>query len=211
MDVTKTLDLSLKDIYQLLIGECRYGYSRNNHLMPSCAYDKVKNIVPRMYDVDKEYAVYTLKQICEECISDQLAGHFYDGEDDEHGNRQDAIKFITWSLQWIHQHDTDKRFEGSLWLPYNYDLFTSNLEKDSEPRYLVYEIRGKSQRKYLLTPEPVSQKEYFNVMFKDVPQGVYGTYRNEEHRVSDKPGDRRRHYTYHVLSPFEKDFYVKHI
>ena len=70
MDVTKRLDLDLKDVYQLLIGECRYGYRRNNHLMPSCAYDKVKDIVPRMYKVDEDYAVYTLKQICEECISD---------------------------------------------------------------------------------------------------------------------------------------------
>jgi hypothetical protein len=205
MNVMKTLDLNLKDIYQMLIAECRYGYGRNNHLMPDCAYDKVKRIVPQMYEVDKEYAVYTLKQICEECISDQLTWNFYDGEDDEHGNRAEAIKFVRWCLDWIHEK------EHTDWEPYNYDQFKDNLNKDTEPRYLIYELRGKSKRRKLITPEPVSQNEYFEIMFKDVPQGVYGTYRNETHPMSDKPGDRRKSYTYHILSPFEKDFYVEHI
>ena len=205
MNVMKTLDLNLKDIYQMLIAECRYGYGRNNHLMPDGAYDKVKRIVPQMYEVDKEYAVYTLKQICEECISDQLTWNFYDGEDDEHGNRAEAIKFVRWCLDWIHEKEyTD-------WEPYNYDQFKDNLNKDAEPRYLIYELRGKSKRKYLITSKPVSQAEYMNIIFKDVPEGVYGTYRNETHPISDKPGDRRKSYTYHILSPFEKDFYVKHI
>lgn len=208
MDVTKTLDIPLKDAYQLLIGECRYGYSRNNHLMPSCAYDKVKRIVPQMYEVDKEYAVYTLKQICEECISDQLTWHFYDGEDDEHGNRAEAIEFINWCLQWIHTHETDKRYEGSVWLPYNMDQFSDNLAKDNEPRYLVYELRGKSQRKRLITPEPVSKKQYLDVVFAGIEQG---TYRNERIKVSKKLGDRRRHYVYHIIEPIKKDFYIKHI
>lgn len=211
MDVMKTLSLNLKDVYQMLIAECRYGYGRNNHLMPDGAYDKVKRIVPQMYEVDNDYAIYTLKQICEECISDQLIWNFFDGEDDEHGNRKDAINFVNWCLQWIHTHETDKRYEGSVWFPYNYDGFTANLDKDKEPRYLIYELRGKSKRRKLITPEPVSQSEYFEIMFKDVPQGVYGTYRNETHPMSDKPGDRRKSYTYHILSPFEKDFYVKHI
>ena len=211
MKTDKKLELDLKDVYQLLIAECRYGYGRNNHLMPDGAYEKVKRIVPQMYEVDKEYAVYTLKQICEECISDQLTWNFYDGEDDEFGNRKEAIKFVNWCLQWIHTHETDKRYDGSAWFPYNYDNFVANIDKDKEPRYLIYELKGKSKRKYLITPSPVSQGEYFEIMFKDVPQGVYGTYRQEVHKVSNKPGDRRRHYTYHILSPFEKDFYIKHI
>jgi hypothetical protein len=59
----KTMELNLKDVYQLLIGDLRYGYRRNNHLMPGCAYDRVKELIPQMYKVDKDYAVYTLKQI----------------------------------------------------------------------------------------------------------------------------------------------------
>jgi len=211
MDVMKTMELTLKDVYQMLIAECRYGYGRNNHLMPGGAYDKVKRIIPQMYEVDKEYAIYTLKQICEECISDQLTWNFFDGEDDEFENRAEAISFVHWCLQYIHTNETDERYKGSMWVPYNYDNYLANIEKDNEPRYLIYELRGKSKRKKLITPEPVSQKDYFNIMFKDVPQGIYGTYRSEEHKLSDKPGDRRRSYTYHILSPFEKDFYVKHI
>jgi len=205
METKKKLELDLKDIYQLLISECRYGYRRNNHLMPDGAYDKVKRLVPQMYEIDKEYAVYTVKQICEECISEQLIWNFHDGEDDEHGNRQDAIDFVNWCLDWIHKN------EASSWQPYNYNGFTANLKKDAEPRYLVYELRGKSKRKKLITPTPVSKNEYHDLLFKDIPAGVTGTYRKEEHLVSNKLNDRRRHYVYHILSPFKKDYYIKHI
>ena len=53
MDTAKTMNVSLKNVYQLLISEMRYGYRRNNHLMPSCGYDKVKTLVPQMYEIDK--------------------------------------------------------------------------------------------------------------------------------------------------------------
>ena len=182
----------------------RYGYRRNNHLMPSCGYDKVKTLVPQMYEVDKEYAVYTMKQLCEECISDQLAANFYDGEDDEFGNRAEAIKFINWSVQWINQHENN----SNNWLPYNHDLFVANLAKDDEPRYLVYELRGKSKRKKLITADPVSQNEYLNVVFDGITEA---NYRRETHKMTENYGDNRRSYTYHILSPVEKDFYVKHI
>lgn len=208
MDTTKTMNVSLKNVYQLLISEMRYGYRRNNHLMPSCGYDKVKTLVPQMYEVDKEYAVYTMKQLCEECITDQLVANFYDGEDDECGNRKEAIEFVKWSLKWIHEHETDPRYEGSIWLPYCHDSFLANLAKDDEPRYLVYELRGKSKRKKLITAEPVSQNEYLNVVFDGISEA---NYRRETHKMTENYGDNRRSYTYHILSPVEKDFYVKHI
>ncbi len=204
MDTAKTMNVSLKNVYQLLISEMRYGYRRNNHLMPSCGYDKVKTLVPQMYEVDKEYAAYTMKQLCEECISDQLAANFYDGEDDEFGNRAEAIKFINWSIQWVNQHEKN----SNNWLPYNHDLFVANLAKDDEPRYLVYELRGKSKRKKLITVEPVSQNEYMNVVFDGITEANYS---RETHKMTENYGDNRRSYTYHILSPVEKDFYVKHI
>ena len=204
MDTAKTMNVSLKNVYQLLISEMRYGYRRNNHLMPSCGYDKVKTLVPQMYEVDKEYAIYTMKQLCEECISDQLSANFYDGEDDEYGNRAEAIEFVKWSLQWINQHENN----SNNWLPYNHDLFEANLAKDNEPRYLVYELRGKSKRKKLITTKPVSQSEYLNVVFDGITEA---NYRRETHRMTENYGDNRRSYTYHILSPVEKDFYVKHI
>ena len=204
MDTAKTMNVSLKNVYQLLISEMRYGYRRNNHLMPSCGYDRVKTLVPQMYEVDKEYAIYTMKQLCEECISDQLSANFYDGEDDEHGNRAEAIEFIKWSMQWINQHENN----SNNWLPYNHDLFVANLAKDDEPRYLVYELRGKSKRKKLITIDPVSQNEYLNVVFDGIAEA---TYRKKTHKMTENYGDNRRSYTYHILSPVEKDFYVKHI
>lgn len=208
MDTAKTMNVSLKNVYQLLISEMRYGYRRNNHLMPSCGYDKVKTLVPQMYEIDKEYAVYTMKQLCEECISDQLSANFYDGEDDEYGNRAEAIEFVKWSLQWINQHEAEFGHKSGDWLPYNHDLFEANLAKDNEPRYLVYELRGKSKRKKLITTEPVSQNEYLNVVFDGIAEA---NYRRETHRMTENYGDNRRSYTYHILSPVEKDFYVKHI
>ena len=208
MDTAKTMNVSLKNVYQLLISEMRYGYGRNNHLMPSCGYDKVKTLVPQMYEVDKEYAVYTMKQLCEECISDQLSANFYDGEDDEYGNRAEAIEFVKWSLQWINQRETELGHKSGDWLPYNHDLFVANLTKDNEPRYLVYELRGKSKRKKLITTEPVSQNEYLNVVFDGITEAHY---RRETHKMTENYNDNRRSYTYHILSPVEKDFYVKHI
>ena len=208
MDTAKMMNVSLKNVYQLLISEMRYGYRRNNHLMPSCGYDKVKTLVPQMYEIDKEYAIYTMKQLCEECISDQLSANFYDGEDDEYGNRAEAIEFVKWSLQWINQHEAELGHKSSDWLPYNHDLFVANLAKDNEPRYLVYELRGKSKRKKLITTEPVSQNEYLNVVFNGIKEARY---RRETHKMTENYNDNRRSYTYHILSPVEKDFYVKHI
>ena len=204
MGHTQMMNISLKNVYQLLISEMRYGYSRNNHLMPSCGYDNIKTLVPQMYEVDKDYAVYTMKQLCEECISDQLAANFYDGEDDELGNRAEAIKFINWSIQWINQHENN----SNNWLPHNHDLFIANLAKDNEPRYLVYELRGKSKRKKLITVDPVSQNEYLSVVFDGITEARY---RREIHKMTENYGDNRRSYTYHILSQVEKDFYVKHI
>lgn len=208
MDTAKTMNVSLKNIYQLLISEMRYGYRRNNHLMPSCGYDKVKTLIPQMYEVDKEYTIYTMKQLCEECISDQLAANFYDGEEDEYGNRAEAIKFVKWGMQWINQREAELGHKSGDWLPYNYDLFEANLAKDNEPRYLVYELRGKSKRKKLITAEPVSQNEYLNVVFDGITEARY---RRETHKMTENYSDNRRSYTYHILAPVEKDFYVKHI
>lgn len=208
MDTAKTMNVSLKNVYQLLISEMRYGYRRNNHLMPSCGYDKVKTLVPQMYEIDKEYAIYTMKQLCEECISDQLSANFYDGEEDEYGNRAEAIEFVKWSMQWINQREAELEYKSGDWLPYNHDLFEANLAKDNEPRYLVYELRGKSKRKKLITAEPVSQNEYLNVVFDGITEAYY---RREIHKMTENYSDNRRSYTYHILSPVEKDFYVKHI
>jgi len=123
MNVEKKIEISLNDLYQLLISELRYGYRRNNHLMPNCAYYRVKELIPQMYEIDNEYALYTLKQICEECISDQLVHNFYDGKDDEYGNRTKAIEFVNWCMNWIFEHG------DRIYRPYCWSRFKDNLEK----------------------------------------------------------------------------------
>ena len=199
----KTIVVDLKDFYQLLIVECRYGYTRNNHLMPSGAYEKVKQYFPEMFKIDEEYAIYTLKQLCEECISQQLAWNFYDGEDDEYNNRGEAIEFISWCLQEVHKVET-------YWSPYNMDQYLENLKKDYEPRYNVYELKDKER--ILLTEKPVSVSDYFKVITDTVNSNT-AIFRKETIRAIDRenPISKYDDYIYHVIEPVEKDFYVEHI
>ena len=110
------IEISLKDIYQLLLEECRYAYTRNNHLLPIGAYDRVREYLPRMFEVDKRFAISTAKQICEEAISDELLIRFRDGIDDEHKNMLETIKFVEWLYSWL----LDASAYSYDCLPYNF-------------------------------------------------------------------------------------------
>ena len=209
MDVVKTLDLTLKDIYQLLISDCRYGYGRNNHLMPGAAWDRVKELIARMYEVDSEYALHTLKQICEECITDELGMHFYDGYDDECGNRRGAIKFVNWCMDWIHSHG------DSNYRPYCWDRFEANLAKDDEPRYNVYELIG--DEKKLLTEMPVSYNEFYKYIFNEetLDDKQSATYRHIVMRGDICSPDYlpygKAPVKYEMIAPTQRVFLVEHI
>ena len=115
------MEIPLKDIYQLLIAECRYGYTRNNHLMPSGAYDRVKEYLPKMYEIDSDFALSTARQLCEEAISDELLRNFRDGVDDQHGNMKDTIRFVEWIRSWIDAHSP----QYQCYAPYNYTQYAS--------------------------------------------------------------------------------------
>ncbi len=127
------IEIKTIDLYRLLIGELRYAYSRNNHLQPSCAYDEAKKFLPEMLAVDHEIALTTAKQLCEECISDQLSMNFFDGLDDEFGNRKEAIEFVEWLLTFI--RDTDPGY-----VPYNQSLYLSNLSAGNNLKYNLYKL-----------------------------------------------------------------------
>jgi len=114
-----TMEIPLKDIYQLLISECRYGYTRNNHLMPSGAYDRVREYLPKMYEIDNDFALSTARQLCEEAISDELLTHFRDGVDDQHGNMKETIQFVEWLRAWIHGLSLIPPY----YVPYNYQQY----------------------------------------------------------------------------------------
>lgn len=123
------MNLTLKDVYQLLITTCRYAYTRNNHLVPATTFEQVLGLVKKMNFYDSDYAIYTAKQLCEECISLQINTNFENGIDDEFQNLKESRKFVLNLLDFI----------GSDYKPYNYDLFLANLEKDKLPRYAFYD------------------------------------------------------------------------
>ena len=157
-----TVKIKLKDLYQLLISTARYAYTRNNHLMPGSFYEQAKRLLAEMKDADPEWAVNTAKQLCDECISDEIQNHFYEGIDDEYNNLQDSRKFVKWLLDFIDDNN---------WKPYNYADFETNLKKDDEPRYNIYKIEGEKEIK--ITDTPASQNTFKDILFKDYLTVVY--------------------------------------
>ena len=157
-----TVKIKLKDLYQLLIATARYAYTRNNHLMPSSFYEQTKRLLVEMEDADQEWAINTAKQLCDECISDEIQNHFYEGIDDEYNNLQDSRKFVKWLLDFI---------DNNNWKPYNYADFEANLKKDDEPRYNIYKVEGKKEIK--ITDTPASQNNFKDILFKDYLTIVY--------------------------------------
>ena len=226
----KTLALNLKDIYQLLITECRYGYTRMNHLMPGGAYEKVKRILPQMLEIDPDYTAFTAKQLCEECISDNLNRNFYTGEDDEYENRKEAIEFIEWLLDFVHLIDTerykdeDKRSlwadKAEYWKPWNIESYYKNLEHDNDKIYNIYELTNNDEYPGNKTfiAGPLSVKEYPNFLFDQIlgeeKECTYHKIRinndfidNETGKYTHKPASFR----YEFLTPVKKIYRVEHI
>lgn len=155
------ISVDIHDFYQLLIAECRYGYYRNNHLMPGGAYTHVKEYLDKMYKVDPEWSVHTAKQICDECISDQLVWNFFNALDDEYGSRREAIQFIEYLLNWIHQYDAN-------YVPYNYSQFEDNLAREESLLYRVYELAefdSNAEKLRELTTGPVTKKDAEDILF----------------------------------------------
>ena len=172
------MDIELRDLGQLLLFKCRYGYTRNNHLMPADAYDKVKKYIPEMCRIDRDYTLHTLQQLCEECISLNLLTNFYDGYDDEFGNRQRSIDFVKWCLEYVKNNGHQD------YVPYNFDSFKEALEQENKPKYLVYEVNNDIRT--LITPDPISKLDYENLVFlKDIPADNI-IYFNKSRLDSDK-------------------------
>lgn len=163
---TKKVQIAVQDVYQLMLSECRYGYTRNNHLIPGGAYDHVKKYLPKLAKCDLDYALHTASQLCDECISQQLNGNFYNGLDDEHGNRKEAIEFINWLLDFIHDKGRDTNYSN--FMPYNYDTFLVNKEREVGHKYRVFELNSFEEGAEVvreLTKEPISKKEADEVLF----------------------------------------------
>lgn len=123
-----------KDLYQMLIAECRYGYFRNNHLMPDGAYDHVSTYLDKIYEDDETFGISTAKQLLEECISDQLVRNFDDGLDDESNNRATAIGFIIYLKQWLKAHNAND-------IAYNEAQYLDNVAKANALRYDIVSLK----------------------------------------------------------------------
>lgn len=193
----ENMELSLRDVYQLLITEGRYAYTRNNHLMPTGFYDRVHKLIEKMVEINEKSGLDTLKQIVEECISLEIVANFEDGEDDEFGNRQESIDFVTRSLEYIHSFDGE-----DTWQPYNYVDFQMNVTKDDEPRYMIYQTNEFDGDKTPITEKPLSKNEYLDTICKFFNNNDI-VYRKES--VNDKIT------IYHIQEPVKTDMIVEHI
>ena len=203
----KKLEISIKDLYQFLIAECRYGYSRNNHLMPGGAYDHVREYLPIMEDVDAEYAIHTAKQLCEECIEMELI-QFLDGIDDENGTRADAFKFIEEMLDFIHKHDNQ-----STWKPYNYHWYLENKALDDKPRYDIYEadymgynIDETFKLGEKINDKMLSKNELMTYICSEICKSDSMTYRKQERKPSyDEHFETREDYNKEIMTKYVFD------
>jgi len=158
----KVVEVNVHDMYRFLIQSCRYGYKRNNHLMPWGAYDDVMKYLPMMLDVDKDCALRTAVQLCDECISDQLMYNFRDGLDDENGNRKCSVEFIEYLTKFLDDNS------GSIRRPYNYEDYLENVKRHDNLKYRVYELdsfSASANKIRELTNEAVTKKEAENLLY----------------------------------------------
>lgn len=185
-----TVKVDVLDLYRLLLSEERYGCSRNNHLMPSCGFDTCRKYVELMLKSNENIATHTAMQLCDEVIS-ELTLRFFDGDDDEYGNRQEYIKFIQWCLEFVNKYESYK--------PYNYDLYERNVALDDEPKYLVKDLDTNE----VLNTELLTKNNYIDFIAKIIGANEF-TYR-QEHTVKD---NKVVSFTYHILTPTRRNFYV---
>ena len=134
MEEKEYVKIDVHKLYQLLITELRYGYTRNNHLMPSSAYNDAADLLDRMLEADEGVAVRTAKQLCEECIGDELAMRFSEGLEDDFGNRKEAIDFIEYLLDFIRKREPGYK-------PYNMYMYDDNMKRSEDMRYSVFSIK----------------------------------------------------------------------
>ena len=134
MEEKEYVKIDVHKLYQLLITELRYGYTRNNHLMPSSAYNDAADLLDRMLEANEGVAVSTAKQLCEECIGDELAMKFSEGLEDDFGNRKAAIDFIEYLLGFIRKREPGYK-------PYNMYMYDDNMKRSKEMRYSVFSIK----------------------------------------------------------------------
>lgn len=118
------MEITTKDLYQLLVAELRYGFTRNNHLMPDGAFRHCKGYIPKMFEVDKDAALATAKQAVEETIC-EFRMLFDEGLSYEKERYEEYKDFIMWGLHFMADN-------GPIPYIYNIDSLICALEKHNE-------------------------------------------------------------------------------
>lgn len=198
----ESIRLTPTELYRLLISDCRYGYTRNNHLMPSAAYGEASSLLEKMLEADPRTAIHTAEQLCEECISDQLAANFYDGLDDEFGNRREAIRFIEKMVAFAHSAG-DEGF-----MPYNRSLYEACVENGKRLRYGVFRLEGFDFERDRLSAEtkkaPIASDLSFDDAAGRLISGVLGSDKATFNRIDVRSSDGRNRVAgeiYRIISP----------
>lgn len=186
-----------KILYQLLISEERYGCTRNNHLMPSSGFKNIKEILNEFYNKDKEWSLTTAKQLCEEVIN-ELNYNFYDGLDDEFGNREEYINFIYYLIEFISTQEPDYK-------PYNWDDLIRNIKLDKMKRYQLKDYTSGE----LFTEELFTKKEYLTFICEKILNSSEIIYTKEKLSYLDDTNKVKTSYIYHFTKPITKDILVE--
>lgn len=184
----KIIGLTPTELYRLLITDCRYGYTRNNHLVPSAAYDEISRLLEEMRGVDSETAIHTAKQLAEECISDQLAANFYDGLDDEFGNRKEAIGFIGKMVDFVHSAGEEN------YKPYNQSLYETCVKNGKNLKYNIFKLddfdfekdRLSADTKKTLIKSDLSSDDATNYLINEILKTDKATFNRIDVRSSER-------------------------
>lgn len=141
----RDITVDCKDLYQFLISECRYGYTRNNHLMPWGAFHHVYEYLPLMKETNRDFAISTACQLAEEAI-EQL-WHYLWGEDrykavlliKEKGKKDKESIEAKW-VKGVNKFSVDYKFEA---VP-NVKFYATGLEKKDKPtEFMSFSKKGK--------------------------------------------------------------------
>lgn len=199
----KNVPVDPVDMYRLLIGEVRYGCSRNNHLMPSGAFDTCRKYLPILMKTNADVAIRTAQQLCEEVIS-ELNLRFYDGEDDENGNRKLYVQFIEECIKFVHENGGPED-----WVPFNYNDYQGNLATDDIPQFIVLDA---DTRELLVDAEhALTRKNYLEIIFRTFVEAKEGeTYSYNYQRLTDE-NNHVVGYIYRILGEKERGFIVQRI
>ena len=171
----KTVNVALGDLRQFMIAECRYGYTRNNHLMPWGAFHHVYEYLPEMEKADPEWAASAASQLAEEAI-EELRKYTFSEEKAKanllilKNGKEDSV-----TAEWTPGANVYSVTHG-FHVNEDVEFALPDQDKDGHPTKKTFlRIVGKGDGKYTITREFVMG--YRTVLYEPDPKNE-GWYRN---------------------------------